>query len=211
MYRRNLRHSRIKNIFKFVSSKMNKVLTVESRLEFDTCFHLEYSPDISFIEAQPEGFIYPFQDKHLPYTPDFLIVDKGERKLIEVKPFKKTQSPEFQQRFSAKKAQAENFDIPLILVTEKQIRVNPILNNLKLLHRYSGFQSFTPLHLSFLKLVKRYKQIKVKDFITSCHVEQNVAVKTALALISSGMLHTNLSAQEISLDSIVWCSGHEKL
>lgn len=51
MYRRNLRHSRVKNIFKFVSSKMNKVLTVESRLEFDTCFHLECSPDISFIEA----------------------------------------------------------------------------------------------------------------------------------------------------------------
>ena len=31
---------------------------------------------------------------------------------------------------------------------QRKIQVNPILNNLKLLHRYSGFQKFTPLQLS---------------------------------------------------------------
>jgi len=32
MYRRHLKHSRVKNLFKFVSTKLNTVLTVESSL-----------------------------------------------------------------------------------------------------------------------------------------------------------------------------------
>ena len=63
MYRRHLKHSRVKNLFKFVSAKMDTVLTVESSLEFDTCFHLEYSPSVKFYEAQPEGFYYTNQIK----------------------------------------------------------------------------------------------------------------------------------------------------
>ena len=43
MYRQHPKHSHVKNLFKFVSAKMNTVNTVESALAFDTCFHLEYS------------------------------------------------------------------------------------------------------------------------------------------------------------------------
>ncbi len=55
MYRRHLKHSRVKNLFKFVSAKMNTVFTVESSLEFDTCFHLEYSSTVKEFETQPLG------------------------------------------------------------------------------------------------------------------------------------------------------------
>ena len=61
MYRRHLKHSRVKNLFKFVSAKMNTVLTVESSLEFDTCFHLEYSPAVRSFKAQPESYYYIFE------------------------------------------------------------------------------------------------------------------------------------------------------
>ena len=147
MYRRNLKHSRVNNIFKFASQKMKTVLTVESFLEFDTCFHFEYSPDVISFEAQPLGFKYQFDEKECTYTPDFLVADKkhGER-FIEVKPVNKTINEEFRLRFAAKQQQSLLLGKSLILVTEQQIRINPILNNLKLLHRYSGFQSFTPFH-----------------------------------------------------------------
>ena len=52
---------------------MDTVFTVESALEFDACFHLEYSHDITSYEAQPEGFIYEFNGGPCPYTPDFKI------------------------------------------------------------------------------------------------------------------------------------------
>lgn len=47
MYNRNLRKPHPnKNIFKFSSAKNSSVVMCESTLEFDACFHLEYSPSI---------------------------------------------------------------------------------------------------------------------------------------------------------------------
>ena len=68
MYRRKLKHSRVKSLFKFVSAKMNQAMTVESYLEFDTCFHLEYSSSITSFAAQPEGFLYRFDGRDCSYT-----------------------------------------------------------------------------------------------------------------------------------------------
>lgn len=66
---------------------MNTVYTVESSLEFDSCFHLEYSFDVESFEAQPQGFYYDFEGKRCPYTSDFRMMDRkqGER-FIEVIP-----------------------------------------------------------------------------------------------------------------------------
>ncbi len=87
MYRRKLRHSRVKNLYKFASAKNHSVLTVESSLEFDACFHFEYSDDVLSYEAQPEGFYYCYGAKTLPYTPDFRLVNaSGIATLVEIKP-----------------------------------------------------------------------------------------------------------------------------
>ena len=114
---------------------MDTVFTVESALEFDACFHLEYSHDITSYEAQPEGFIYEFNERPCPYTPDFRVVDEcGNAYFIEVKPSDRVAEPDFLQRFPIKQQKAIELRSPLKLVTERQIRVDPILGNLKLLH-----------------------------------------------------------------------------
>ncbi|PSV48667.1 hypothetical protein C9J47_09175 [Photobacterium indicum] len=118
MYRRKLKHSRVKNLFKFVSAKMNQVMTVESYLEFDTCFHLEYSSSITSFIAQPEGFIYHLDEQDLPYTPDFQIVENDTAKWIEVKPFAKTLNPDFLHRFKAKQEKAQKLGTPLISIVK---------------------------------------------------------------------------------------------
>ncbi len=204
MYRRKLKHSRVKNLFKFVSAKMNQVMTVESYLEFDTCFHLEYSSPITSFIAQPEGFIYHLDDRDLPYTPDFQIIENDTAKWIEVKPLAKTLNPDFLQRFKAKQEKAQKLGTPLILVTEKQIRVNPVLNNLKILHRYSGFQSLTDLHFQLLLLVKTVGEISVSDAANQLGIDKSLMVKSAFSLVSSGMLTVNLVNEELGLHSIVW-------
>lgn len=71
MYRRKLRHSRVKNLYKFASAKNGNVLTVESTLEFDACFHFEYSNDIQSFEAQPIGFHYNYEAKKTSLYPRF--------------------------------------------------------------------------------------------------------------------------------------------
>jgi len=44
MYVRTLKQSQVKNISKFMSLKNDSIIRTESMLEFDMCFHLEYSP-----------------------------------------------------------------------------------------------------------------------------------------------------------------------
>ncbi len=54
MYRRKLRHSRVKNLYKFASFKTASAHTVESSLELDACYHLEYSPQVKSFIAPPQ-------------------------------------------------------------------------------------------------------------------------------------------------------------
>jgi len=88
MYIRNLRKpSPSKNIYKFASRKNRSTIMCESGLEFDACFHLEFSPSIAAFESQPKGIEYLVDGKVRRYTPDFKIVKTtGEIEYIEVKP-----------------------------------------------------------------------------------------------------------------------------
>ena len=206
MYRRNLKHSRVKNLFKFASLKMDSVMTVESALEFDTCFHFEYSPDVISFEAQPEGFYYGFMGKELPYTPDFLVVDKEHgTRFIEVKPVAKSANTDFRAKFICRQERAAALGIPVILVTERQIRLNPILNNLKLLHRYAGLQSFTDLHFAILELVKKSGIVSVRNLISSTRAMEGDVLASTVTWLSLGRLKTDLSSSDLGLDSVVWC------
>ena len=208
MYRRKLTISRVKNIFKFVSQKMSSVYLVESFLEFDACFHFEYSPNVVSFETQPLGFKYYFEGKQCPYTPDVLVNDlKNGERFVEIKPVTKTINGEFRSRFKAKQQQALNLGKPLILVTEQQIRVNPILNNLKLLHRYSGFQSFTPLQFELIALVKRIGRVPITKLLQANKVSVGGILASVLGLISHGFMSTDLVTGDFGLNSKVWLSN----
>ncbi|MBO1519392.1 TnsA endonuclease N-terminal domain-containing protein [Oceanisphaera pacifica] len=205
MYRRRLKHSPVKNLFRFASGKTQSVLTVESALEFDTCFHLEYSPEITSFEAQPEGFYYSFEGKRCPYTPDFKVHhQKDGEQFIEVKPLSKVLKEDFRTRFQAKQYAARDAGITLLLVTERQIRVYPILNNLKLLHRYSGFQSITEVHLRILEFVERHGMTSLLNLARSTGIKEGELLSTTLSLIATNRLATNLLEQSFCLDSEVW-------
>lgn len=104
MYRRKLRHSRVKNLYKFASFKTGCTHTVESSLEFDACYHFEYSPQVKAFIAQSLGFTYLLNGKANPYTPDFKILSDNQKVTsIEVKPSNKTLDPDFVQKFRAKR------------------------------------------------------------------------------------------------------------
>ena len=95
--------------------------------------------------------------------------------------------------------------IPVILVTERQIRLNPILNNLKLLHRYAGLQSFTELHFAILELVKKSGIVSVRNLISSTQAIEGDVLASTVTWLSLGRLKTDLSSSDLGLDSVVWC------
>tara|TARA_R110002012_G_C11239324_1_gene565152 strand:+ start:28 stop:267 length:240 start_codon:yes stop_codon:yes gene_type:complete len=61
-----------KNPHKFSSKKINHFL-FETSLEFDACFHFEFSLSIAAFEAQPLDYEYEFNNRIRLYMPDFLL------------------------------------------------------------------------------------------------------------------------------------------
>tara|TARA_Y100000310_G_scaffold327704_1_gene394479 strand:+ start:158 stop:793 length:636 start_codon:yes stop_codon:yes gene_type:complete len=205
MIRRKLKHSRVKNLYKFASQKINATCLVESSLEFDACFHFEYSREIKTFEAQPLGFEYEFEGRICRYTPDFLIThDENSQKFIEIKPYSKIANPEFRARFAQKQLIAkEQIGIELILVTDKQIRVYPALDNLKLLHRYSGFQSLTDLQLSIIQLLSQWRKLTIQDLVRTLKASIGEVLASVYRLLSLGSVNSDLNT-ELTLESVIW-------
>ena len=208
MYRRKLKHSRVKNLFKFASQKNNATCLVESALEYDACFHFEYSPNIKSFEAQPLGFHYVYEDRKFPYTPDFLLhYNDGGQKYLEIKTAKELSKLEVRQRFEMKKLAAVQRGVELIAVTENQIRVFPILDNLKLLHRYSGFQSLSDLHTRVIDLVRRTGNLKVSQLVEFLMMSACEVLSVVARLLCLGRLFTNLTESSLSLNSMLWVTN----
>src|SRR5437588_206487 len=75
-----------KIIGKFPSLLMGLVVKWESKLERDFIYLLEFDSDVISYREQPIRIIYFLDGKSCRYTPDFLVVRKNKRQIIEVKP-----------------------------------------------------------------------------------------------------------------------------
>lgn len=211
MYIRNLRKpSPNKNVFKFASAKVGDAIMCESTLEFDVCFHHEYNDEVERFGSQPEGFKYEFDGKTLPYTPDALILYKGGvEKYHEYKPYSKISSPLFRAKFIAKRAASLKLGRELILVTDRQIRLNPILNNLKLLHRYSGVYGVNDIQKKFLKCIQQSGAVKLHDISNQFNLPVGEARSFLYALIHKGFVKAHLDRESLSGNPLLWsaCNG----
>ena len=202
MYRRLLGSSPVKNTFKFVSTKMDAVFKVESFLEFDACFYLEFSPDILSYEAQPLGFIYQYGGKSHSYTPDFKINHKIEGNLfLEIKPHSKANRIDFTESFRAKREAAEKLNIPLILVTEKQIRNKSSLTNLKLLQRYSDRLDLTDEQVDLLSELRHIRKTDIKHLMAYTRLPKEKVVTIVLNLASKNHLSFDLDDDILNINT----------
>ncbi|MGB5633993.1 MAG: TnsA endonuclease N-terminal domain-containing protein [Waterburya sp.] len=135
--RRITNRGSLKVIGKFPSLKMNTAIWWESQLERDYIYLLEIDPDVLSYQGQPFTIAYSNLDKRRKYTPDFLVSRKGSKQIIEVKPAHQVSETQNTRRFQ----QAANFckanNLEFVVVTEKTIRVQPRLDNIKLLYKYA--------------------------------------------------------------------------
>ena len=210
MYRRHLGSSPVKNTFKFVSTKMDAVFKVESFLEFDACFYLEFSPDVLSYEAQPLGFFYQYDGKSAPYTPDFKINHKTEGNLfLEIKPHSKANRINFTESFRAKREAAEKLNIPLILVTEKQIRNKSSLTNLKLLQRYSDNLDLTANQVDLLSELRRIRKADIKYLMVYTRLPKETVVTLVLNLASKHYLSFNIDDDILNINTEIVIKQNE--
>jgi hypothetical protein len=207
MYDQTKKASYVHNIRKFMSLKNDSVVRTMSVLEFDFCFHLEYNPDVKSFSSQPESLYYIHNGRRCRYTSDFLVEGQnGQSSLIEVKHSSKINNPEFRARFAAKrKTSDECYGLDLRLITEKQIRINPILNNLKLLHRYSGLHTVTEIEIFVLKYIQSKKKVQLRDISLDLGISEPEVIISSLCWLSSGKIKTDLRNADFGPDNYVWC------
>lgn len=195
MYNRNLRKpSPTKNIFKFASYKNARTIMCESTLEFDACFHLEYSSSIISFESQPTGIEYQMNGKIHRYTPDFKVVKgNGEIEFIEIKPSKKLTSLTFREEFECKRSAYKLKGFKLLLVTDKQIRSIPLLENLKVINRYSS-STLSGVHDLALGHIKACKSLSISDLAEKLGLIIGDCIAACALLIKHGVVRTDLES-----------------
>ncbi|APT34565.1 hypothetical protein MCBMB27_05274 [Methylobacterium phyllosphaerae] len=121
-----------------------KVLSAESLLEADFLVVTDaQDDDIVEMAAQPLALPISLNGKPASWIPDYKIVRRtGVRELVEVKPLSKlrttdpTKQAKVTARLNACRSAARAAGYTFRLVTEQEIRIQPLLYNAKLIHRH---------------------------------------------------------------------------
>ncbi len=136
-----------KIISKFMSHRMNRVIYTEGNIELDYLYLLEFDhPNVSHFEEQPARIHYELDGKWRHYTPDFYVERLGERLIVEVKRKDEAEAEENQRLFRIAADACERDGYKFVVVTDEMIRVQPRLDNFKLLVRYERTEIDNPLY-----------------------------------------------------------------
>jgi len=206
MKKRILRNSSVKNISRFVSLKTDSIHTVESDLEFDACFHFEFSAKILTFEAQPMGFEYRLYGKRRKYTPDFLVTyNDNYQPFYEIKPKRIAETEEFKETFSAQREQALSMGNDLKVLTEEDIQIYPLLDNLEIIHRYACDDRLNSLQHQILSLFRKYGELRIEQIVKYSSVHSSRSLPALYDLISRQLLKIDMH-QPINWQTPIWSS-----
>jgi len=110
------------------------VVAYESLLENDAMYLFEHSPGVKSFREQPELIMYEYQGKMHKYYPDFeVILNSGNVLHVEVKPKTKLQQQTLLMTFKAIAQRYESHPASFLILTEDEIRKEPLHSNLKLI------------------------------------------------------------------------------
>jgi len=195
-----------KVIGKFPSLKMGRLIWWESQIERDYIYLLEFDPAVISYEEQPLRISYYLNGKERRYTPDFLVRKAGKKLIIEVKQEEEALKEENQRLFNIVSAICTRDGYEFIVVTDKMIRVQPRLDNIKLLTRYQR----TPVHDPHFQIVC-YELFTEKCKASLSEVMQffasrNIGKQVVFSLLYWGVLAADLM-QPIGAESVVCLPG----
>jgi hypothetical protein len=127
-----------KNLGKFASVKTGRVAWYESLLERDFMYLLDYDRDVSYWHEQPLRIRFSHGGKVHRYTPDLEVHRASQKQLIEVKPkHQVVDSGKWEVLFRAASSICEEEGYQFLVVTDEIIRIQPRLENVKLLWKYA--------------------------------------------------------------------------
>jgi hypothetical protein len=187
-----------KNIGKTPSLKAGRPVWWESLLERDYIVLLEFDPDVLTFVEQPFRVRYSFEGRVRHYTPDFLVERKNKWQVVEVKSKEKASSEAFRLfRLSAEPeilkgarkfiAADDERACEFVVATEDKIRVQPRLENVKILRGYAR-TPFLPGHSVLCRRFLRENEgVSIADLVAALS-DKGVTLPVAYSLIYHGIL-----------------------
>lgn len=198
-----------KIIGKFPSLKMGRLICWESQIERDYIYLLEFDPAVISYAEQPLRVSYHLDGKERHYTPDFLVKRTDKSLIVEVKQEDEAQKEENQHLFQIISAICARNNYEFVLVTDSMIRVQPRLDNIKLLTRYQRTPINDP-HYQIIcyELFSKNPEVCLSD-VTQFFALRDIGKQVVFSLLYWGVLAVNLM-QPIEADSIVYFPGIEE-
>jgi len=176
--RKHSKHrSAVKFIGKFPSLKLNRTVLWGSQLVRDFLYLLEFDPDVLSYREQPMQLDYVHNSVQYGYIPSFLVKRSKNQQIIEVKSEEQlgSEAATIKYRLIASILRQEGYDF--YVVTDKTIRVQPRLDNIKFLWKYAR-TPITPQHQILChNLMRRNHDVafsEVVQFFESHHAPRQV-------------------------------------
>ena len=124
------------NIGNFSSCKMETSFRYNSLLQKDFMYWLEFDADV--LSYGTPGIVVNYQSngKEKTHTPDFQVVRYQKKQIIEVKSQKTVKSEKYIRLYQMLSGLYDETGWTFVVLTEAEIRREPILSNIKLLYGY---------------------------------------------------------------------------
>jgi hypothetical protein len=183
---------RLINVTKIPSMEMERNIWTESILERDLAIRALYDSDVLSIREQAIRVFYTLDGKRRSYTPDFLIERKNHRpQIIEVK-YKRQLTPWFQLLFRIITPICDRHGYEFLVYTESEIRIQPLLDDIKLLRRYARIPLY-PYHEILCHEFFSNKAVASLQELYEFFAGKQVDKQVVLALLYHGILATDHS------------------
>jgi hypothetical protein len=186
----------------FPSFTLGKTIWYEGHYERDYLHLLEFDfSDVLNVIGQPCRFYYSVNGKRRRYTPDFLVVRRNKKQIVEVKPKKKAEQEKYQIPFKVAFELSGQNGYEFLVVTEFTIYRQPRLDNIKRLLHYQRVPIY-PQHqilcYEFFAGKPEASLGEAMDFFQMKGMEQPVVC----ALLRWGILNVNLDLP-LTPDSLI--------
>lgn len=171
---------------KFASVKNQLSVQWESRLERDAIYKLETDTDVTGFESQSVVVRYRLNGVLCEYHPDLKVRRVRTKSFIEVKPFNEAQLPENQDRFAEIARVLETEESDFIVWTEKEIRQQPRLNNIKYLLRFRRMRYEHSQIRSLRELIERSGPMSISEALAT--LDRTLPKPALLAMVCHGRI-----------------------
>ena len=185
----------------FSSCKMRTSVCYNSLVQKDFMYWLEFDPDVLSYNTPAISFDYYSNGKQKCYAPDFQVVRRQKKQIIEVKPQKVIESDKYQRLYQFLSDICNETGWTFVALTESEVQREPILSNIKLLYRYERENFSVDEYRDCLETVRARVPASLTEFAQALN-EQKIRQNVLFKLIFHHLVEIDLK-QSINADSII--------